>query len=59
MDDFGGTILNEMQPDTRDLWIQARFHIIYLLEVIMGKNDLGGNVGKSQVWPSDLVKAMG
>ncbi|XP_025778779.1 gasdermin-C [Puma concolor] len=39
LDDFGGTILNEMQPDTRDLWIQARFHIIYLLEAIMVLSD--------------------
>uniref|UniRef100_A0A8C9MCH7 Gasdermin C n=1 Tax=Panthera tigris altaica TaxID=74533 RepID=A0A8C9MCH7_PANTA len=39
LDDFGGTILNETQPDTRDLWIQARFHIIYLLEAIMVLSD--------------------
>ncbi|XP_053752142.1 gasdermin-C [Panthera pardus] len=39
LDDFGDTILNEMQPDTRDLWIQARFHIIYLLEAIMVLSD--------------------
>ncbi|XP_029779186.1 gasdermin-C [Suricata suricatta] len=39
LDDFGGTILNEMQEDTRYMWIQARFHIIYLLEAIMVLSD--------------------
>ncbi|XP_045860224.1 gasdermin-C [Meles meles] len=36
---FGGKILNEMQEDIRDLWIQGRFHIIYLLEAIMVLSD--------------------
>ncbi|XP_047579772.1 gasdermin-C [Lutra lutra] len=39
LDSFGGKILNEMQEDIRDLWIQERFHIIYLLEAIMGLSD--------------------
>ncbi|XP_022358157.1 gasdermin-C [Enhydra lutris kenyoni] len=39
LDSFGGKILNEMQEDIRDLWIQERFHIIYLLEAIMVLSD--------------------
>ncbi|XP_039101667.1 gasdermin-C [Hyaena hyaena] len=39
LDDFGGTILSEMQEDLRDLWIQARFHIVYLLEAILVLSD--------------------
>uniref|UniRef100_G1M825 Gasdermin C n=1 Tax=Ailuropoda melanoleuca TaxID=9646 RepID=G1M825_AILME len=35
LDGFGGKILNEMQEDIRDVWIQERFHMIYLLEAIM------------------------
>ncbi|XP_059024661.1 gasdermin-C [Mustela lutreola] len=38
-DSFGGKILNEMQEDIRDLWIQERFHITYLLEAIMVLSD--------------------
>uniref|UniRef100_A0A452VC58 Gasdermin-C n=1 Tax=Ursus maritimus TaxID=29073 RepID=A0A452VC58_URSMA len=41
LDGFGGKILNEMQEDIRDVWIQERFHMIYLLEAIMGKSDVG------------------
>ncbi|VCW73536.1 unnamed protein product [Gulo gulo] len=39
LDSFGGKILNEMQEDIRHLWIQERFHIIYLLEAIMVLSD--------------------
>uniref|UniRef100_A0A8C7EN82 Gasdermin PUB domain-containing protein n=1 Tax=Neovison vison TaxID=452646 RepID=A0A8C7EN82_NEOVI len=35
----GGKILNEMQEDIRDLWIQERFQITYLLEAIMVLSD--------------------
>nr|XP_055169881.1 gasdermin-C-like [Nyctereutes procyonoides] len=44
LDGFGGEILNETQEDTRNLWIQGRSSIIYLLEAIIVLSDTQHNL---------------
>ncbi|XP_057591865.1 LOW QUALITY PROTEIN: gasdermin-C-like [Hippopotamus amphibius kiboko] len=39
LDSFGGTFLSEMKQDSRNLWLDSRFHIVYLLEAILVLSD--------------------
>ncbi|XP_028356575.1 gasdermin-C [Physeter macrocephalus] len=39
LDSFGGTLLSEMQEDSRNLWLKLRLHMIYLLKAILVLSD--------------------
>lgn len=56
MDGPGGTILTELQKDSRYPEVDSKFLILYLLEVLMGKSGLEKEWGSHKVGPSEPQK---